>query len=90
MISLVRPPDLLIYLKSSIPTLVSQIKKRGREYESGIRIDYLQGLNERYDEWFNGYKDGKKLILNVDELKFEENPQDLETVISLINRELGL
>ncbi len=90
MISLVRPPDLLIYLKSSIPTLVSQIKKRGREYESGIRTDYLQGLNERYDEWFNGYNDGKKLILNVDELKFEENPQDLETVISLINRELGL
>lgn len=90
MISLVRPPDLLIYLKSSIPTLVSQIKKRGREYESGIRTDYLQGLNERYDEWFNGYNDEKKLILNVDELKFEENPQDLETVISLINRELGL
>ncbi len=90
MISLVRPPDLLIYLKSSIPTLVSQIKKRGREYESGIRTDYLQGLNERYDEWFNGYNDGKKLILNVDELKFEENPQDHETVISLINRELGM
>ncbi len=90
MISLVRPPDLLIYLKSSIPTLVSQIKKRGREYESGIRIDYLQGLNGRYDEWFNNYKDGKKLILNVDELKFEENPQDLKAVTDLISKELGL
>lgn len=90
MISLVRPPDLLIYLKSSIPTLVSQIKKRGREYEAGIRIDYLQGLNERYDEWFNNYKDGKKLILNVDELKFEDNPQDLQIVMDLINKELGL
>lgn len=90
MISLVRPPDLLIYLKSSIPTLVSQIKKRGREYESGIRIDYLQGLNDRYDEWFNNYKDGKKLILNVDELKFEENPQDLKAVTDLIDKELGL
>ena len=90
MISLVRPPDLLIYLKSSIPTLVSQIKKRGREYESGIRIDYLQGLNDRYDEWFNNYRDGKKLILNVDELKFEENPQDLKTVTDLIDKELGL
>ena len=90
MISLVRPPDLLIYLKSSIPTLVSQIKKRGREYESGIRIDYLQGLNDRYDEWFNNYRDGKKLILNVDELKFEENPQDLKAVTDLIDKELGL
>ena len=90
MISLVRPPDLLIYLKSSIPTLVSQINKRGREYESGIRIDYLQGLNERYDKWFDGYKDGKKLIVNVDELKFEENPEHLQKVIELINRECGL
>ena len=90
MISLVRPPDLLIYLKSSIPTLVSQINKRGREYESGIRIDYLQGLNERYDKWFDGYKDGKKLIINVDELKFEENPEHLQTVVELINRECGL
>ena len=90
MISLVRPPDLLIYLKSSIPTLVSQINKRGREYESGIRIDYLQGLNERYDKWFDGYKDGKKLIINVDELKFEENPEHLQKVVEIINKECGL
>lgn len=90
MISLVKPPDLLIYLKSSIPTLVYQINKRGREYESAIRTDYLEGLNERYDEWFAGYKDGKKLVINVDELKFEDNPQDLQTVIELINKECGL
>ena len=90
MISLVRPPDLLIYLKSSIPTLVSQIEKRGREYEAGIRHDYLQGLNERYDEWFSNYSDGKKLIINVDELKFEDNPEHLQKVIELINKECGL
>ncbi|MEG2849653.1 MAG: deoxynucleoside kinase, partial [Bacteroidales bacterium] len=80
MLSLVKPPDLLIYLKSSIPNLVSQIQKRGREYESGIRLDYLKGLNERYDEWIMNYNDGKKLILNVDELKFEDNPKDLSFV----------
>ena len=90
MISLVKPPDLLIYLKSSIPTLVYQINKRGREYESAIRTDYLEGLNERYDEWFASYNDGKKLVINVDELKFEDNPQDLQTVIELINKECGL
>lgn len=84
--SLVRPPDLLIYLQASIPTLVGQIQKRGREYESGIRLDYLQGLNDRYQEWINGYKDGKKLIINVDELKFEENPQDFQTVLDLIQK----
>lgn len=84
--SLVRPPDLLIYLKASIPTLVSQIQKRGREYESGIRLDYLQGLNDRYQEWIDGYKEGKKLIINVDELKFEENPQDFQTVLDLIQK----
>ena len=84
--SLVRPPDLLIYLKASIPTLVNQIQKRGREYESGIRLDYLQGLNDRYEEWIDGYKEGKKLIINVDELKFEENPEDFQTVLDLIQK----
>lgn len=90
MISLVRPPDLLIYLKSSIPNLVSQIQKRGRVYESGIRLDYLQGLNNRYEEWIAGYKDGKKLIVNVDLLKFEENPEHLQQIIQLINKECGI
>ena len=88
MISLVKPPDLLIYLKASIPTLVYQINKRGREYESGIRVDYLEGLNERYEDWVANYTDGKKLILNVDELKFEDNPQDLKKVIELIEKEI--
>ena len=69
MLSLVKPPDLLIYLRSSIPNLVSQIHKRGREYESGIRIDYLSGLNERYEKWISEYKDGKVLIIDVDEIK---------------------
>ncbi|MDO4735420.1 MAG: deoxynucleoside kinase [Bacteroidia bacterium] len=89
MISLVKPPDLLIYLKSSIPNLVSQIQKRGRDYESSIRIDYLQGLNERYEQWIESYTDGKKLIINVDELKFEDNPKDLSTIIDMINGELN-
>ena len=85
MLSLVKPPDLLIYLKSSIPNLVSQIQKRGREYESSIRLDYLKGLNDRYDEWIANYKDGKVLIVNVDELKFEDNPKDLNTIINNID-----
>ncbi|MBE6229533.1 MAG: deoxynucleoside kinase [Bacteroidales bacterium] len=89
MLSLVQPPDLLIYLKSSIPNLVSQIQKRGREYESGIRLDYLKGLNDRYDNWIENYKDGKKLIINVDEIKFEENPKDLSLVIDSINAQLN-
>ena len=84
--SLVRPPDLLIYLKASIPTLVSQIQKRGSEYESGIRLDYLQRHNDRYQEWIDGYKEGKKLIINVDELKFEENTEDFQTVLDLIQK----
>ena len=86
MVSLVKPPDLLIYLRSSIPTLVHQIHKRGRAYESGIRIDYLEGLNERYEEWIEGYKDGKKLIINVDDIKFEENPEDFRNVLELIEK----
>ena len=86
MISLVKPPDLLIYLRSSIPNLVHQIHKRGRAYESGIRIDYLEGLNDRYEEWIQGYKDGKKLIINVDDLKFEENPEDFQKVLEMIEK----
>lgn len=85
MLSLVKPPDLIIYLRSSIPNLVNQIQKRGREYESGIRIDYLKGLNERYEKWIESYQDGKKLIINVDELKFEERPEDLSTIIDRID-----
>jgi len=85
MLSLVKPPDLLIYLRSSIPNLVSQIHKRGREYEAGIRIDYLSGLNERYEEWIAGYKDGQIMVIDVDENKFEDRPEDMSVVIDLID-----
>lgn len=88
MLSLVKPPDLLIYLRSSIPNLVSQIHKRGREYETGIRIDYLSGLNTRYEEWIAGYKDGKVLVIDVDVNKFEERAEDMSSVIDLIDANL--
>ncbi len=88
MISLVKAPDLLIYLRSSVPNVVGKIQKRGREYESSIRIDYLNGLNERYEKWISGYKDGKLLILDVDKLNFEEEPADFSTVCDLITAQL--
>lgn len=85
MCSLIEPPDLLIYLRANVPTLVNQIQKRGREYEKGIRIDYLQRLNERYEAWIEGYKHDKLLIVEVDDLNFSENPADLRTVITRID-----
>lgn len=88
MLSLVKGPDLLIYLRSSIPNLVSQIHKRGRDYESGIRIDYLSGLNERYEKWISEYKDGKILIVDVDDVKYEDKPEDLSLVIDRIDAQL--
>jgi deoxyadenosine/deoxycytidine kinase len=86
--SLIPSPDLLIYLRASVPTLVNQIQKRGREYESAIRLDYLKGLNERYEEWIVGYNLGKSLIVDVDNLNIEENPEHLGTVIERINAQL--
>ena len=88
MISLVRPPDLLIYLRSSIPNIVNNIHKRGREYENSIRIDYLTGLHERYEKWINEYNDGKLLIVDVDRLRFGENVDDFNTVTDLIDAQL--
>ncbi len=88
MLSLVKGPDLLIYLRSSIPNLVSQIHKRGREYESGIRIDYLSGLNERYEKWISEYKDSKILVVDVDDVKYEDRPEDLSLVIDRIDAQL--
>ena len=88
MLSLVKPPELLIYLRSSIPNLVSQIHKRGRDYESGIRIDYLSGLNDRYEKWISEYKDGKVLIIDVDENKFEDRNDDLSQVIDRVDAQL--
>ncbi|MCD8313559.1 MAG: deoxynucleoside kinase [Bacteroidales bacterium] len=87
MMSLVNPPDLLIYLRSSIPNLVNHIQKRGRDYEKGIRIDYITGLNERYEEWIASYKH-KLLILDVDKLKFESKPEDFREVTDKIEAEL--
>jgi len=88
MISLVKPPDLLIFLRASVPTLVNQIQKRGREYENSIRIDYLKQLNDRYEKWINNYKMGKVLIFNVDDLDFTINPEDLRFVIDKIDAQI--
>ena len=88
MVSFIKPPDLLIYLKASVPTLVSQIQKRGREYENSIRLDYLKKLNERYENWINNYDQGKLLIISVDNLKFSEKQKDLGDVIRKIDAEI--
>ncbi len=87
MISLIPPPDLIIYLRASVPTLVKRIQKRGREYENSIRLDYLTGLNERYEAWITKYE-GPKLILEVYDLHVEDNPEDLSKVIDRIDARL--
>ena len=87
MMSLVGNPDLLIYLRSSIPNLVSQIQKRGREYEKGIRIDYLTCLNEKYEKWISSY-DGNLLIIDADHIKFGNNPEDFSKVTDMIDAQL--
>ena len=83
--TMVQPPDLLIYLKASVPTLVSQIQKRGREYEENIRLDYLKKLNEYYNKWAEGYKEGPLLIIDCDKNKFGENEEDLGEIISKVD-----
>lgn len=88
MSTFVKPPDLLIYLKASVPTLVHQIQKRGRDYENSIRIDYLKSLNDRYENWISKYTLGKLLIIEVDNLNFSERPEDLAVVIDKINAEI--
>ncbi len=87
--SFVAPPDLLIYLRSSIPNLVKQIHKRGRSYENGISIDYLNRLNERYEDWIKGYDKGKLLIFDVDDLDFVDKPEDLGSIVNRIDAELN-
>ena len=87
MMSLVGSPDLLIYLRSSIPNLISQIQKRGREYEKSIRIEYITGLNEKYENWISGY-DHNLLILDVDHLKFENNPDHFREITDKIDAKL--
>jgi deoxyadenosine/deoxycytidine kinase len=86
--SLVKAPDLVIYLRASIPTLVQQIQKRGRNYENSIRLDYLKQLNQRYEAWAMRYKLGKLMVINVDEVNFAENKEDLSKVIDRINAQL--
>ena len=85
---MVKPPDLMIYLQASVPTLVGQIQKRGREYEENIRLDYLKRLNEYYNKWIEGYKEGPLLIINVDQNKFAENSEYFGEIISKIDAEL--
>lgn len=85
---LITPPDLVIYLKASVSTLVDQIASRGRDYEDSIRIDYLRKLNERYDEWFSTYNLGKKLEVCVDDLDFKANPEHLGTILNKVSGEL--
>jgi deoxyadenosine/deoxycytidine kinase len=87
--SMIQPPDLLIYLRGSIPTLVKQIQQRGRDYEDSIRLDYLKRLNERYEAWISTYKTGKLIILDIDELDFESDSTDANFVINKIEAELN-
>lgn len=83
--TMVNPPDLLIYLKASVPTLVAQIQKRGREYEDNIRLDYLKRLNDYYNKWIETYKEGPLLIINVDENKFAEGDEHFGEIIHKID-----
>ena len=86
--NLVQPPDLLIYLKASIPKLVDQIQKRGREYEENIRLDYLKRLNEYYNKWIGAYNEGQLLVIDVDKNKFAEKEEDFGEIISKVDAQL--
>ncbi len=88
MSSFLQPPDLLIYLRAEVPTLVRNIQKRGREYEASIRLDYLKSLSERYENWINGYTEGKLLIFDVDNINFQDNPEDLGKIIERVQADL--
>lgn len=88
MIRHVKAPDLLIYLKADIPKLVGQIEKRGRSYETAMRIDYLKNLNSHYEEWIAGYKEGKLLIVDVNDLDFVERQEDFSFIVEKIEREI--
>lgn len=84
----VKAPDLLIYLRASVPTLVDHIRRRGREYETGIRADYLSKLNEKYEHWINQYTQGKLLILDKDQLDFTNRPDDMSDIIQQVEKEI--
>ncbi|HEX3081558.1 MAG TPA: deoxynucleoside kinase [Puia sp.] len=85
---MVQPPDLMIYLQASVPTLVGQIQKRGREYEENIRLDYLKRLNDLYNKWIDGYKEGNLLVIDVDKNKFPDNEEHLGEIITRIDAQL--
>ncbi len=87
MCSQINPPDLMIYLKASIPTLVDHIQQRGRDYEGSMSLDYLKRLNARYEEWIDGYKEGRLLVINADEVDFHNNPESLSNVINQVQAE---
>ena len=86
--TLIDPPDLLIYLKTSIPTLVDQIQKRGREYEENLRLDYLKRLNENYNKWITSYEDGPLLVIDVNTCNFAEKEEDFADVVRRIDAQL--
>ncbi|MGD2035747.1 MAG: deoxynucleoside kinase [Bacteroidales bacterium] len=86
--SLIEPPDLVVFLRASVPTLVKQIEKRGRKYEDNIRLDYLRKLNERYESWVESYNLGKMMIIDVDHTNFIDRPDDMSQVIDKVNAEL--
>lgn len=85
MMSTIRKPDLLIYIKASIPTLVSHIQNRGRDYEGNMSLDYLKKLNQRYNKWIEEYDNSPVLVVNADELDFINNPEDLGKIIEKVN-----
>ncbi|MFN5324716.1 MAG: deoxynucleoside kinase [Bacteroidota bacterium] len=89
MTEFIKPPDLLIYLRASVPSLVRQIEKRGRAYENSIRIDYLKRLNERYEAWISGYEHGKMLVVDIDEINFADNAEHLGMIVNRVNAELN-
>jgi deoxyadenosine/deoxycytidine kinase len=86
--SFISPPDLLIYLRGSVPSLVNQIQKRGREYENTIRIDYLKRLNERYEAWISTYDLGKLMVIDIDNINFADQQEHLGMVVEKINAEI--
>lgn len=88
MLSQIGPPDLLIYLRAGIPTLVSHIHERGRDYEGNMSLDYLRNLNTRYENWIKNYNDGNKLIINIDNLDLKQNPEDFAKVLEMVDAQL--
>lgn len=89
MVAFIEPPDLLIYLKADIPKLVAQIQRRGRPFEDAIRMDYLKNLNKHYEQWIHGYKEGKVLIIDMDQLDFVKRTEDFAYIVERIDLELN-